>query len=81
MPAGYTNSGVSLELIRSVRSGDLVAFADLVCQRGRRIMGTVGRMMARPEDVEDVTQEVFFRMYTSIGKWQQPKPSTSGPTG
>jgi hypothetical protein len=49
MQAGYTNGGVSLELIRSVWGGDLAAFGDLVCQCRGRVMGTVSRMIALPK--------------------------------
>jgi RNA polymerase sigma-70 factor (ECF subfamily) len=36
-------------------------------------MGTISRMIARPEDVEDVAQEAFLRMYVSIGQLQTPE--------
>ena len=32
----------------------------------KRILGTITRLIARPEDVEDVAQEVFVRLYFSL---------------
>jgi RNA polymerase sigma-70 factor (ECF subfamily) len=73
MPLNQTANGVSYDLIRSARSGDRVAFGDLVSQCRRRVMGRISRLVARPEDVEDVAQEVFIRMQASIGRLQTPE--------
>jgi len=32
----------------------------------KRILGTIARLIGRPEDVEDVGQEVFLRLYFSL---------------
>jgi RNA polymerase sigma-70 factor (ECF subfamily) len=32
----------------------------------KRILGTIARLIGRPEDVEDVAQEVFVRLYYSL---------------
>jgi RNA polymerase sigma-70 factor (ECF subfamily) len=66
MPVNQTASGVSFDLIRSARNGDRAAFSELAVQCRRRVMGTINCMIARPEDVEDVAQEVFIRMHRSI---------------
>ena len=66
MPLNETANGVSFDLIRSARDGDPAAFGELAAQCRRRVMGTISRMIARPEDVEDVAQEVFIRMHRSI---------------
>lgn len=36
-------------------------------------MGTVARMIGRPEDVEDVAQEVFLRLYYSMDQLRSPE--------
>src|SRR5260370_4934792 len=36
-------------------------------------MGTVARMIARPEDVEDVAQEVFLKIYFSRDRLRAPE--------
>ena len=39
----------------------------------RRILGTISRLIGRPEDVEDVSQEVFIRLYFSLGQLRTPE--------
>ena len=36
-------------------------------------MGTIARLIARPEDVEDVAQEVFLRLYFSLDQLRTPE--------
>src|SRR5690348_18007063 len=57
---------VDFELIRRAQAGDNAAFNDIVTAYRKRILGTITRVIARPEDVEDVAQEVFLRLYFSL---------------
>jgi RNA polymerase sigma-70 factor, ECF subfamily len=57
---------VDFELIRRAQAGDGAAFNDIVLAYRKRILGTITRLIARPEDVEDVAQEVFLRLYFSL---------------
>ena len=57
---------VEFELIRRAQKGDGAAFNDVVLAYRKRILGTITRLIARPEDVEDVAQEVFLRLYFSL---------------
>jgi RNA polymerase sigma-70 factor (ECF subfamily) len=57
---------VDFELIKRAQQGDSAAFNDVVLAYRRRILGTITRLIARPEDVEDVAQEVFLRLYFSL---------------
>src|SRR5881628_1512879 len=57
---------VDFELIQSARSGDGAAFNRVVTAYRKRILGTIARLIGRPEDVEDVGQEVFLRLYYSL---------------
>jgi RNA polymerase sigma-70 factor, ECF subfamily len=57
---------VEQELIDQARTGDSAAFNRLVIAYRRRILGTISRLIGRPEDVEDVAQEVFVRLYYSL---------------
>ena len=57
---------VEFELIESARSGDDAAFNQIVLAYRKRILGTISRLIGRPEDVEDVGQEVFLRLYFSL---------------
>src|SRR5580698_5486038 len=57
---------VEFELIRRAQAGDSAAFNEIVLAYRKRILGTITRLIARPEDVEDVAQEVFLRLYFSL---------------
>src|ERR1700744_3077330 len=57
---------VDFELIERARSGDGGAFNQVVQAYRKRILGTISRLIGRPEDVEDVGQEVFLRLYFSL---------------
>ena len=49
---------VDFELIKRAQKGDSAAFNEVVLAYRKRILGTITRLIARPEDVEDVAQEV-----------------------
>ena len=57
---------VDFDVIKRAQSGDGAAFNDVVIAYRKRILGTIARLIARPEDVEDVAQEVFLRLYFSL---------------
>ncbi len=57
---------VEPELIEKARKGDSGAFNTVVTAYRKRILGTISRLIGRPEDVEDVAQEVFVRLYYSL---------------
>src|SRR6476619_3535756 len=64
---------VDFELIERARSGDDSAFNQVVQVYRKRILGTITRLIARPEDVEDVAQEVFLRLYFSLDQLRTPE--------
>jgi RNA polymerase sigma-70 factor (ECF subfamily) len=57
---------VEPEYVERARAGDAQAFNKLVLAYRRRILATISRLIGRPEDVEDVAQEVFVRLYYSL---------------
>jgi RNA polymerase sigma-70 factor, ECF subfamily len=59
---------VEFDLIQKAQQGDAGAFNQIVSAYRRRIMGTISHVIGRPEDVEDVAQEVFIRLYFSLGQ-------------
>lgn len=63
---------VEFELIQRAREGDDVAFNQIVQAYRRRILGTISRLIGRQEDVEDVGQEVFLRLYYSLDQLREP---------
>src|ERR1700752_3610102 len=64
---------VDFELIERARSGDDAAFQQIVQAYRKRILGTIARLIGRPEDVEDVGQEVFVRLYYSLDQLRTPE--------
>jgi RNA polymerase sigma-70 factor (ECF subfamily) len=64
---------VEPELITRARGGDASAFNELVLAYRKRILGIISRLIARPEDVEDVAQEVFVRLYYSLDQLRTPE--------
>src|SRR6266699_6163674 len=64
---------VEFELIRKAQQGDTAAFNQVVTVYRRRILGTIARLIGRPEDVEDVAQEVFLRLYYSLDQLRSPE--------
>jgi len=64
---------VDFELIESARSGNDAAFNQVVLAYRKRILGTISRLIGRPEDVEDVGQEVFLRLYFSLDQLRTPE--------
>jgi len=63
---------VEPELVEKARQGDSGAFNQLVTAYRKRILGTISRLIGRPEDVEDVAQEVFVRLYYSLDQLRTP---------
>ena len=59
--------------IERARKGDDKAFNEVVTVYRKRILGTIGRLIGRPEDVEDVAQEVFLRLYYSLEQLRTPE--------
>ena len=57
---------VDPETIRKAQSGDEAAFNQIVLAYRKRILGTIYRLIGRSDDVEDVSQDVFVRLYYSL---------------
>jgi RNA polymerase sigma-70 factor (ECF subfamily) len=57
-------------LIQALREGNQEAFRWLVSDRGDRVYNTVLSLMQKPEDAEDVTQEVFMSVFQHLGRFR-----------
>jgi len=57
---------VDFAVIKRAQNGEAAAFNEVVLAYRKRILGTIARLIARQEDVEDVAQEVFLRLYFSL---------------
>lgn len=54
------------EVVGRARKGDAQAFNQIVQAVRKPILGTIRRLIGNPDDVEDVAQEVFVRVYYSL---------------
>jgi RNA polymerase sigma-70 factor (ECF subfamily) len=63
---------VTPEELQHAQAGDAPAFNRVVLAYRSRVIATIGRMIGRPEDAEDVAQEVFTRLYFTLNKLREP---------
>src|SRR5271169_1572492 len=57
------------ELVRLSQNGTETAFEELVRRHQQRVFALVGGILRRPEDVEDVAQQVFLKAYLGIKRF------------
>ncbi len=57
------------ELVRKARAGDGTAWEDIVTQYSRRIFNLAFRFTSSVEAAEDLTQEVFIRIYKTLDQY------------
>jgi RNA polymerase sigma-70 factor, ECF subfamily len=59
------------ELVRLSQGGSEAAFEDLVRRHQQRVFALVNGILRRPDDVEDVAQQVFLKAYLGIRRFDQ----------
>jgi len=59
------------DLVRSAQGGDETAFEELVRRHQQRVCALVSGILRRQEDVEDVAQQVFLKVFLSLKKFDQ----------
>ena len=57
------------ELVRRCRAGDGAAWEEIVSTYSRRIYNLAYRFTSRSDSAEDLTQEVFIRVYRSLDQY------------
>lgn len=57
------------ELVRRARGGDGVAWEEIVQAFSRRIFNLAYRFTSNPDSAEDLTQEVFIRIYKTLDQY------------
>lgn len=57
------------ELVRRCRTGDGAAWEEIVTQYGRRIFNLAYRFTSRADAAEDLTQDVFVRIYRTLDQY------------
>ena len=73
-PIAETDSGQERHLVEAARQGDEAAFGALVRQHQRRVFRLVGRFFRRPQDVDDVAQEVFLVAWRKLSSYRGEAP-------
>jgi RNA polymerase sigma-70 factor, ECF subfamily len=59
------------ELVRLSQNGVEAAFEELVRRHQQRVFALVGGILHRPEEVEDLAQQVFLKAYLGIKRFDQ----------
>jgi RNA polymerase sigma-70 factor (ECF subfamily) len=58
------------DLVQRCRAGDEAAWRDLVARHTRRVFGIAYRFVGRVDEAEDLTQEIFVRIYQSLDRYR-----------
>ncbi len=58
------------ELIAQILSGNMNAFTFLVNRYQKLVVHITGRLIQRQDELEDVCQEVFMKVYQNLGKYR-----------
>jgi RNA polymerase sigma-70 factor (ECF subfamily) len=64
-------SGDDRELVRQAKAGSKEAFEALVVRHQSRVFAVAGGILRNREDVEDIAQQVFFKAYFSLKRFDQ----------
>ncbi len=64
-------------IIKVAREGDLAAFEQLVTLFERRIFGFAFRHVSNREDAEDITQDIFIKLYKKLGSYDSTQGFTT----
>jgi RNA polymerase sigma-70 factor (ECF subfamily) len=63
------------QLVRRCMDGDSGAWAELVRTHHRRVYGQCYRFTGNPADAEDLTQDVFLKVYSNLGSFDAGRGS------
>jgi RNA polymerase sigma-70 factor (ECF subfamily) len=67
-PGGSGGASLKAVNLEAARSGDLAAFEMLMRQYERLVLVTALRLMGNMPDAQDVSQEVFLKLYRNLRK-------------
>jgi RNA polymerase sigma-70 factor, ECF subfamily len=59
------------DLVRLAQSGKEAAFEELVRRHQQRVFALVSSILHRQDDVEDIAQQVFLKVYLSLKRFDQ----------
>ncbi|HET7746883.1 MAG TPA: sigma-70 family RNA polymerase sigma factor [Vicinamibacteria bacterium] len=58
------------DLVQRCRAGDEAAWRDLVARHTRRVFGIAYRFVGRVDEAEDLTQEIFVKVYQGLERFR-----------
>ena len=61
-------------LLERAAAGDVSAFERIVARYERRVLSLAWRLLGRPEDAEDASQEVFLRAFRYLHRFDRRRP-------
>jgi RNA polymerase sigma-70 factor (ECF subfamily) len=61
---------IDFELMERIGSGDHSAFRTLVERHQNAVIGTVSKMLGSPNDAEDISQQVFLRIWRNARRYR-----------
>lgn len=67
---GKMDANNDLYYIKKVLDGDTTAFAGILQRYSSRIFAVVIRIVGRREDAEELTQDVFMKVFSSLKKYK-----------
>lgn len=62
------------DIVAAVLAGDSSRFEEIVHRYQGRLFATARRHSRREDDVEDIVQQIFLRMFRSLGSWRGDAP-------
>jgi RNA polymerase sigma-70 factor (ECF subfamily) len=63
-------ASVDFELMARIGAGDHAAFRTLVERHQNAVIGTVAKMLGSPNDAEDISQQVFLRIWRNANRYR-----------
>jgi RNA polymerase sigma-70 factor (ECF subfamily) len=67
-----------LELVRSVAAGSAEALGTLYDRHAATVFALARRIVSRPEDAEEVVQDVFAQVWRQASRYQDTRASVAG---
>lgn len=58
------------ELVKRVKKGDIDAFEEIIAKYEKRVFGLIYNVIKNENEIEDVAQEVFMKVYKNIDKFK-----------
>jgi RNA polymerase sigma-70 factor (ECF subfamily) len=69
-PTSADDSALDHELMKHIGEGDHAAFRQLVERHQNAVIGTVAKMLGNPSEAEDISQQVFLRIWRNARRYR-----------